>query len=338
MNVDTGSNESHHKLTKVAAKLTQKNMATFEEQTSNRLDDFHVLNLSLEELEGRPLWDYENGYCRREVEEEEPKGEHTGGMKFRVHHDVQTDQLLPLVVTSMKDAKELQLDREFLAFVHALEKAIGVNPGKLEVCAEHTREGQIFRAHPNYRNNGVWQDWVTIQWGGDYGDLPAQIWGFLVITEFEDGKTCRLPEEISDGYVVHNGTWAIVENAFILTKEDKEKEEKERRDKEANKKKGKKKSKRGNDDNDNGTSVMWLDLRLERRKTVDGGNLMRRKFYLAEVESFKAPLVVIPNVGTIDRYLMMKPKSDWADDFVDFIKQDNRLDQEDMEDGEGQEE
>ena len=35
MNVDTGSNESHHKLTKVAAKLTWKGPTTFEEPTSH---------------------------------------------------------------------------------------------------------------------------------------------------------------------------------------------------------------------------------------------------------------------------------------------------------------
>ena len=35
MNVDTGSNESHHKLTKIAAKLTQKDIRTFEKQTSD---------------------------------------------------------------------------------------------------------------------------------------------------------------------------------------------------------------------------------------------------------------------------------------------------------------
>ena len=57
MNVDTGSNESHHKITKIAAKLTQKDVRTFERQTSDRLDDFHVLNLAMEEIQGRKLWE-----------------------------------------------------------------------------------------------------------------------------------------------------------------------------------------------------------------------------------------------------------------------------------------
>jgi hypothetical protein len=62
MNVDTGSNESHHKTTKIAAKLTQKDIRTFEKQTSDRLDDFHVLNLAMEEIEGDPLWRYLDTY------------------------------------------------------------------------------------------------------------------------------------------------------------------------------------------------------------------------------------------------------------------------------------
>ena len=70
MNVDTGSNESHHKTTKIAAKLTQKDIRTFERQTSDRLDDFHVLNLAIEEIQGNPLWTYLDPY-REETDENE---------------------------------------------------------------------------------------------------------------------------------------------------------------------------------------------------------------------------------------------------------------------------
>ena len=71
MNVDTGSNESHHKTTKVAAKLTQKDIRTFERQTSDRLDDFHVLNLAMEEIQGYPLWTYLCPYTEQTYENDE---------------------------------------------------------------------------------------------------------------------------------------------------------------------------------------------------------------------------------------------------------------------------
>jgi hypothetical protein len=91
MNVDTGSNESHHKTTKVAAKLTQKDIKSFEKQTSNRCDDFHVLDLAMEEIHGRPLWDYFNGYLHNEKVEKE-LGITTGGMKMVVSEIVYSDK------------------------------------------------------------------------------------------------------------------------------------------------------------------------------------------------------------------------------------------------------
>ena len=62
MEVDTGSNESGHKETKVAAKLTQKKAKTFDKQTAERLDEIHLLALAKEEMKGRPLWTYAEGY------------------------------------------------------------------------------------------------------------------------------------------------------------------------------------------------------------------------------------------------------------------------------------
>jgi hypothetical protein len=57
--VDTGSNESGHKETKVAAKLTQKNVATFEYQTLTRLDEFMLIDLAMHEMEsGKTMCNY----------------------------------------------------------------------------------------------------------------------------------------------------------------------------------------------------------------------------------------------------------------------------------------
>ena len=55
---DTGSNESGHKITKVAAMLTQKNSDTFDFQTSTRLDEFLLIDLALLEMKGKKLWEY----------------------------------------------------------------------------------------------------------------------------------------------------------------------------------------------------------------------------------------------------------------------------------------
>ena len=55
---DTGANESGHKVTKVAAKPTQKNMRTFEIQTARRLTEFMLIEWGIAELKGRRLWEY----------------------------------------------------------------------------------------------------------------------------------------------------------------------------------------------------------------------------------------------------------------------------------------
>ena len=56
---DTGSNESHHKPSKYAAKLTQRNEATFILQSAIRITEFLVLDMALYELEhGVSVQDY----------------------------------------------------------------------------------------------------------------------------------------------------------------------------------------------------------------------------------------------------------------------------------------
>ena len=75
MEFDTGSNESHHKTSKQAAKLTQRNEATFNFQTATRLIEFMALDMAMSELnEFRKVWEYFD-HAERTVDaaaEEEP--------------------------------------------------------------------------------------------------------------------------------------------------------------------------------------------------------------------------------------------------------------------------
>jgi hypothetical protein len=60
---DTGANESHHKTTKFAAQLTQKMLQVFDEQTARRLEEFHAIDLAMEELvHGHTPWEYWDGF------------------------------------------------------------------------------------------------------------------------------------------------------------------------------------------------------------------------------------------------------------------------------------
>ena len=58
MEMDTGSNESGHKVTKTAARLTQRMEETFDKQTCDQLKELHVIELASAEIEGKAPWEH----------------------------------------------------------------------------------------------------------------------------------------------------------------------------------------------------------------------------------------------------------------------------------------
>jgi hypothetical protein len=51
-----------------------------------------------------------------------------------------------------------------------------------------------------------------------------------------------------------------------------------------------------------------------------------------DVETFKRPLVVIPNIGTTHEYLMMTPRSQWGTDFIKWLMAPHTVDEAEMND------
>jgi hypothetical protein len=295
MVVDTGSNESHHKTTKVAAKLTQKDIKTFEQQTSNRMDDFHVLDLAMEELDERPLWEYYGGFYHQDVPIVEVKNK-TGGMIINVFVKVDQPQLvLAKVVTRMQNKDKLVFDQDFLKYAHAIQEDIADMVPRMPICAEHSRGGQIFRSHPNYRGKGPWRDWVMIEW--DTGDYPAQIWGFVDLSTLPVGAMLFL----RDGQALEKGVYAIVESCDWIPEEIP-----------------------GSD--------LFRPLMLETISLSQDGDVQERKFYLVDVETFKQPIAVVPDIGAKPKcqYLMMYPRVQWAQDFTAWIDMPHATDEQEM--------
>jgi len=294
MVVDTGSNESHHKTTKVAAKLTQKDIKTFEKQTCDRCDDFEVLELAMQEMEGRPLWEYFSGYEHKNSVKVDKENE-VGGMMYEVFVDKETQKVEYQVKTRMKDKDKVLTDFQLLQYLAEVQTLLIEDKciEKLQIFAEHTRSGQIFRSHPNYRGKGSWRDWVMIQW--QEGDFPSLLWGFLDLSEIPLGHTCKVDENS----VVTQGVYAIVESTLYVEEEEP-------------------------------WSDIFTPLQLDTHALYKDGSVAERKFYLVDVETFKDPIVVIPNIGTKDQYLLMKPRLGWADDFVDWIQMPHKHDKMEM--------
>ena len=130
------------------------------------------------------------------------------------------------------------------------------------------------------------------------GDFPAQIWGFLDFTNLPHSQSFPL----FDGTNVTKGFWAIVESCFY------------------------KKT-----DSNLPSSELFHHLVLETLENNQDGSVRRRKFYVVDVETFKNPIVVIPNIGTKKDYMMMTPRDKWPDEFIKWLLAAHNDDKEQMD-------
>ena len=70
---------------------------------------------------------------------------------------------------------------------------------------------------------------------------------------------------------------------------------------------------------------------LETLENNQDGSVRRRKFYVVDVETFKNPIVVIPNIGTKKDYMMMTPRDKWPDEFIKWLLAAHNDDKEQMD-------
>jgi hypothetical protein len=305
MEVDTGTLESHHKETIKAAKLTQKVRSTFEIQTAQRLMEVHLLELAQEEIRGRPLWDYYDGYHHPPEVVKDEKQPTTGGAAFRIFEDA--NGICQISATRKYQSKHprFMMEDAFLRFFNGLQKAVEHYYSEVVMLTYHFRGGHHFRANAAYRGS-VWRDWVWVDWGPD-GTLPCKIWGFVDLS--------LIPPNAGIAYgglgQVAPGIYAIVECASEMTGEEEI----------IRKKKGKK------DEVILVPNETELVVRLEIDCTKIGGKLQSLKYYLADVEAFVAPAIVVPDVGGPENsYLGLRDMSKWANIFEDWLDSDANLD------------
>ena len=85
------------------------------------------------------------------------------------------------------------------------------------------------------------------------------------------------------------------------------------------------------DEEDIAKSDIFFPLTLEVEGIDEEQEVTGRNFYLADVEAFKGPCAVIPNIGgRPNAYLQVKSRGDWIQLFEDWLKQPHRDDE--MED------
>ena len=284
MEYDTGSNESGHKATKVAARLTQKNAETFDQQTATRLEEVHLLELAEEELAGNCLWNYGQHPNIPDKEGPNLKKARIGGSKILVYYDDQSDEYLAADTSRSKSKKAMTLEKALIDFVADLQLKVSQYLPSVPIRTEYSRDGQIFRANSQYRGH-VWRDWVIVDWGEE-GHLANKIWGFLDLRE--------LPQDslLSHGGIdLQPGIFAVVENSVVS------------RDQDAL-----------------DMSELFVPIAME----VGGltlNNVSHLSFYLADVEAFVKPVAVIPDIGgQRNGYFLLRERASWKEMFEQWLE------------------
>jgi hypothetical protein len=150
--------------------------------------------------------------------------------------------------------------------------------------SEHKRNGQIFRAHPNFLGK-EWFDWVLIDWGPEWGTQPAHIWTFLDLNELPAGTNFIIGN--TGMRLEKPGIYAVVESAYVNT---------------------------------NPNEIEQSTLLIPICKEVNNLLPLERKFYLVDVDTFEAPTCVVPDIGgEANAFFRLLPKKEWLSTFVSWL-------------------
>ena len=310
---DTAANESHHKESKLAARLTQRNESNFLGQVAIRLWEFHILDLALEEMRsGRRVSDYFDVYSdqsrsdmdlspsdsnasdRESADGSTPKVSTKGAM-IRVFRDKEGASGFEFRSKS-KFQEKTQMSADLVDFLCGLQEAISeyLPEHILPIHTEHVRGASIFYGHPNFRGQGPWKDWAVVDWTG-FGQLPCHIHCFVDIQNAPGGANSLE----YGGIVLRDNVYAVVESASYENIEE---------------------------------EIRKSDLMVPILKDVQGidehGSVTGRVFYLADTEAFVRPCAVVPDIGgPPNRYFLVKQRSQWHKEFIVWVERPHNEDE-----------
>jgi hypothetical protein len=285
MNFDTGSDESGHKATKTAAVVTQKRKERFDEQVGRRLSEVHALQLAHEEIKhGRCPWKYHQVYRPKSTTTTNEVGNTPPfGSSFAIHVGVNGAKTLRKFGKTLSGMDNVPIEESYVNFVVQLTEMVRPHVPNLVVYSTIRRNGVLYRGTPWY-DGGIWRDWVIVNWG-EHGQLPNKIWGFVNLSAIPPDN------DLNCGglHPIPPAVYAIVESA-----------EPDRSKSVAN-------------------SEIFIPLLLEVGQ-MRHNRVTKLQFYLADVEAFSEPVVVIPDIGgAANRYLQLKNRNTWREDFAAWL-------------------
>jgi len=318
-NVDTMTDEKHHRPDKKSAKRTQKRPKTFEKDTAKKIEDKRLIDLGMEELKGRVRWDYFEGFHERKDPRlcKKPRKSkrdypYLGGVTATIRYCDEEDKYIYSIQTDMKDKSKYIYEEElldkFAMVAFEVEGYQDEGQRKLLVHSEFTTEETIYRAAPHFMGK-PWWDWALFRYreadeekdnpnnpagtpfvdeGQDPAVMPAQLRGFIDLR--------WLPEDNDTKY--DSKIYAVVEEV------------------------------RRNNDPEEWIQSNIFQPYVKKATRIHGTRRWSHHFAVRPLDEMVAPACVIPDLNNKHpkAYIRVASPQEWADHFLDWVETDHTRD------------
>ena len=122
---------------------------------AQRLEEVHLIDLAIEEIKGKKLWNYNEDYRPTEPRIEKNKATRVGGVKYFVKFSEELQKNVGVLKTKKKGNQEMIIEQYILNYVINLQSAVEQFIPKLFVHLMCNLDEYIFRASSNFMKN-VW--------------------------------------------------------------------------------------------------------------------------------------------------------------------------------------
>ena len=299
--VNTKSNEMNHKPDKKSAKSTQKRPATFDMQCTQRVDDRRLIETGLEEMKGRPKWDYFVGFNRRDQHQADRFGfvvpnsrkksktqPYLGGVRADFMYNEEEGGYKYKVFSAMKRKSRYRYPPEVADAIADLAEECAGGTQSLSVFSElHQPTGPIFRASPFFQGK-PWCDWAMCMVGEQIEEVMPRIVP-VHIRCFVDLSSLPTPNNTT----YSAGLYMIVEPTTLHPV---------------------------------AAEIQMSDLFVPFMK--EEGMLSPNKLLVLPVDRIVSPTVVIPDVGHPSKraFLRVRPMAEWSSLFEAWVNSPHMLD------------
>ena len=289
-NVNTATNESHHKQDKKTAKRTQFRPDTIDVQTAIKTVYRLSMDLAFEELQGRPRWEYYDGFQHSNRKPPQKQTIQLTGVRAKFTKN--GDSWVAEINSRMNEKSKYRYPAEIEMAIHQVCKYFSdYYPKELSIHSEvhvFDNEGnkQIYRAAPYYQGKPCyhWAEFDFNRAGQQDQIFPAQMKAFV------DGR--NLPQD--NGIGLEAGIYALVQKA--LPNEDQE---------------------------DVGMETdLWTAY--VKAPIIDDGYSFGG-LQLVNIDRINEPAILIPDLDNDNSraFLRLLPRKYWAGIFADWVDADH---------------